>query len=502
MGINPAKVLEVCIERMRQGESVENCLAEYPEMWGEIEPLLSIAQSITALPKVSLSDKFKKTSKARLMRRIRQQSDQVKTSKSVPRMTLLDELATIWQNIWHPILGVKKVVILVTLTSVTILVITLSGVLNFSSPSQTLASKCTLSILSGNVDIQIPGEDRIQQGTDGATLTVGTRIRTSLDSHALLTFFEGSTIKLDPNTDVEIQQVVLTDEESTTIVLKQWLGRTWSRVIKMADPESHYRIETPSATAIVRGTLFATEVTDSGFTKVSTTEGLVSVVAQDKEIHLPANLQTCVETGAEPFQPEMIPDPKSEIIVTISKPATGSITDPTESSTGILPNGESYNQIPGSQSSSPSEMTQLINISEPVTGEYIITLRYLNEGIGRFSIQGKSEGKTIFRYTGKWDAANESGRIIHLNLNVDDGYIAGGEINVVEPLGDEPPEKGILSGLSNKRSTRGKSSATENDGPGDSVSDTDSAGKGKTSTDKNQGKGSTGDKKDDRLNDN
>ncbi|MFC1916409.1 FecR domain-containing protein, partial [Chloroflexota bacterium] len=447
------RILDECIEQINKGEKIESCLAQYPQVQEQLEPFLGTVRAISALPKVSPSDEFRRLSKVRLLARIRQESIQDKAVKAEPSTTLFNELAISWQRMWQAIIGAKKVAIPVTIAILLVLVVGLSGVLNSLSPTPALASQCTLSILSGSVEIQSPSSDSKEQGTNGMTLNVGTRIRTAPDSHAVLTFFEGSTLKLEPNSDVEIRQIEVTEEQPSTIVLKQWLGRTWSRVVKIADPGSQYQIDTPSATAIVRGTLFTTEVAKTGLTKVITTEGLVSVVAQGEEVHLPAHQQTQVETGATPSQPVTIPSSETEIIITIDMPAVGSVTDPNGSSTGILPTGLSFNQILGSQSSFPSESTQLVTVAEPVTGEYIIALRYIAEGVAHFSLQGKSGGKVVFDYDGDWGASWEGGWLIHLNLQVYDGQIISGWISAIEPLGEDAPEETVETELAIEKTT-------------------------------------------------
>ena len=70
------------------------------------------------------------------------------------------------------------------------------------------------------------------------TLYAGTRVKTSPDSTALLTFFDGSTLTLEPGAELEIQQLQSDDDKAVTIVLKQWMGRTWSQVVKMVDKGS------------------------------------------------------------------------------------------------------------------------------------------------------------------------------------------------------------------------------------------------------------------------
>ena len=449
MGNKLAKILDECIARISGGETVETCLARYARMRGQLEPLLNTALSISAAPKVVASDEFRRTSKGRLMARLHQEAVQAEAVKYPRSIPLLDEIDTAWQSLLRAFTPARKVAVPVVL-SLLLMIGGSFGAYNFLSPSPALASQCTLSILSGGAEVQEAGSDIWKQGADGITLVAGTRIKTSPDSHALLTFFEGSTVKLEPNTDIEIQQVVHDGEQATTIILKQWMGKTWSRVVKMVDPGSHYQIETPSAMAIVRGTLFTTEVDETGFTQVATTRGLVSVVAQGEEVYLPASQQTQVDAGTAPSQPAAVTGDGAELIITVDMPAIASVTDPTGSSTGYLPSGLSFNQISGSQSSSLPEGSQVITIPQPVSGEYIVTLRYITEGEAFFSIHGESGGEAAFEYTGNYGAESESGWLIRINLQVDDGLIVGSEVSGVEPLGDEAPEKIVETEFTNE----------------------------------------------------
>ncbi len=442
MGTDLTKILNECIARIGEGEAIETCLAEYENMREQLEPLLYTALSVSAIPKVSPSDDFRRMSKARLMARLRQESSQAAVVKSDRGMPLLNELAIAWERLLQAFIGARRVAIPVTIAILVALVANsfLPGVLNVPSPPPALASQYTVSILSGSVDVRNPGADSWQQGSDGMTLSVGTRIKTAPGSHALLTFFEGSTIRLEPSTDVEIQQLASTEEQSTTIVLKQWLGRTWSRVTKMADPGSHYEIETPSAVAIVRGTLFTTEVDETGLTQVTTTEGLVSVVAQGEEVYLPASQQTEVAAGTAPSQSTTTPSAETELVITIDMPAVGSVIDPTGSSTGYLPSGLAFNQIPGSQSSSPTEGTQVITIPQPTSGEYTVVLRYVADGTAQFDIQGSSEGGAVYQYAATHEAIEGSEWLISLNIQVEDGQLIYNSVSNIEPLEGEPPE--------------------------------------------------------------
>ncbi|MFC2122293.1 FecR domain-containing protein [Bacteroidota bacterium] len=149
-----------------------------------------------------------------------------------------------------------------------------------------------------------PGSTVWETAENGTTLTTGTRIQLASSSNAILTFFNGTTVELEPGADLVVEQLeVGSQNQPTVIVLRQWFGKTWSRVAQLADPGSRYEIQTPSATIMVRGTVFTTEVDDTGTARVQTIEGLVSVSAQGEEVYLPAGQQTEVKSGASPLEP-------------------------------------------------------------------------------------------------------------------------------------------------------------------------------------------------------
>ena len=146
------------------------------------------------------------------------------------------------------------------------------------------------------------------------------------------------------------------------------------KVVQRTLEGPRFEIDTPSATAVVHGTLFTTEVTEEGDTTVSTTDGLVSVTAGDEEVLVARNQQTKVYKGKKPTQPQNIPEAEYEISITITGLAVGSLVDPTGSSTGKLPDGTEFNQIQGSQSTTTGEHTQVITVTDPKNGNYKIAL--------------------------------------------------------------------------------------------------------------------------------
>src|SRR5207253_1086264 len=120
-------------------------------------------------------------------------------------------------------------------------------------------SAAILTVISGNVLMRSAGAD-FSTATDGAVLYVGSTIRTGADARAIITLFEGSTVELEPASDITIEEATLRSG-STIVELAQSLGRSWHVVTHLTTADSRYEVKTPAATASVRGTAFEVAVT-------------------------------------------------------------------------------------------------------------------------------------------------------------------------------------------------------------------------------------------------
>lgn len=153
-----------------------------------------------------------------------------------------------------------------------------------TEPTPSVSSEFSiLTGLSGSVTVLPTGSTIWTEAQVGMNLTSGDHVKTGANSSALITFHEGSTIELQPDTEVGIEELTTSLEtQSTTISLEQTIGKTRSRVEKLIDPASRYEITTPSGSAVVRGTEFTVEVFPDGTTVVTVIEGSVLVVARVK----------------------------------------------------------------------------------------------------------------------------------------------------------------------------------------------------------------------------
>lgn len=251
-----------------------------------------------------------------------------------------------------------------------------------------LGASTTLAIISGEVSVLDQGATDFQPAVDGQVLGAGSTVRTGADSYAVLTYFEGSTVSLDPNTVLVIEALEASPDGSTIIGMRQDLGRTWHSVTTLLTAGSKYEVKTSGATATVRGTSFLVGVqrsADLGLpeTVIETTEGAVAAeraptpeAPEGEEIIVPAGFQVRAVQAA-PIPPA-VPAPEPERKVTVTVEAGNSVVvDPQGRANGEV-NGRIVVQTPGAT-------------VEKVDGRLVVTLPNTTDGKIRAVVQPEEE---------------------------------------------------------------------------------------------------------------
>lgn len=115
----------------------------------------------------------------------------------------------------------------------------------------------------------------------GKLVHAGDVIRTGPDGTVELRWARwagGIRIKLGPNSKFTVKRAVRNRTKKTEeAVLRLDEGSVWVRLRKALSSKSKFEVETPTAVAAVRGTIFQVTVEAGGATRVSVWEGTVSV---------------------------------------------------------------------------------------------------------------------------------------------------------------------------------------------------------------------------------
>ena len=243
----------------------------------------------------------------------------------------------------------------VLMSFVLAVVVGISGVIA-PGGGMALGASTTLTIIGGDVQVSRQGAP-FASATDGAVLSPGDIIRTGADSRAVLTYFEGSTVSIEPSSELAIDQAHATAEGDTVVVMTQNLGRTWHVVTKLITGGSKYEVRTTAATATVRGTAFEVGVVRQAdgqtTTAIVTTEGVVAAAAPataadpaPEAVVVPAGFQTTARSSERrPATPALAPQPERKVTVTVSN-ENSLVVDPLGRSNGVK-DGKVVLQTPG-----------------------------------------------------------------------------------------------------------------------------------------------------------
>jgi len=217
-----------------------------------------------------------------------------------------------------------------------------------------LGAATTVTIISGDVQVRHSAGGAFVTATDGEVLAAGDTIRTGDDARAVLTYFEGSTVTLEPNTELTIDVASSLSDGSTVVIMQQNLGRTWHVVTKLITGNSKYEVKTPSSTASVRGTAFQVD-SDRERTVVTTTEGtVVDRVAdpdrfgQTVDVPVPAGKTHDQRKNARPAPAAAAPQAERTVTVTLDDQSS-LVIDAQGRANGIDKNGKKRLETPGAQ---------------------------------------------------------------------------------------------------------------------------------------------------------
>lgn len=172
--------------------------------------------------------------------------------------------------------------------------------------AQGLADQATLETRQPEVQWSEAGSTAWQTVDSQQTVSAGDRVRTGTGASARLIYFDGTVMEIAASTGLLVERLERTATGNIVARFFQSAGTTISRVVQLVDPTGGFEIETPAATAFVRGTMPRVEVAANGTTVVTNvpdnTGGLVNVEGKDPATSLVV-LLAGQETRIVPGQP-------------------------------------------------------------------------------------------------------------------------------------------------------------------------------------------------------
>ena len=116
-----------------------------------------------------------------------------------------------------------------------------------TAETDALVSVCTFTVVDGAV-LTSHGGAEFTPARDGDVLAAGDTIRTGTASAAEITYFEGSSVRLEANAEIVVPRLRTSDGGAVYA-----LERAWHAVTKLISGNTRYETRGPSSTASLRG---------------------------------------------------------------------------------------------------------------------------------------------------------------------------------------------------------------------------------------------------------
>jgi len=311
------ETLAECLTLLERGEaSLEDCLARYPEVAGELRPLLLIAMQLRQVPQASASPAVFTAGRQKLLEKLAQERAQRGAFPVWLRGLAQWRALSLRTAAWVTAAALGMILLIALLLQVWV-----------GTP---VAETASLAQITGTVEVVPAGHDSWEPASADTRIESGTRIRTGPFSEATLVFSNGSTTRLGADTEVTVIQMTFhRDEGERVIVLYQRIGRTDNEVQRTPGLNSRFEVRTPTATAVVQGTRFAVFVEADSTTRVTVDTGTVGVRAQNVTLLAGGGQTVSVEPGGVPRLISHLPTATATPAPTATPTPTPRIPSPT-----------------------------------------------------------------------------------------------------------------------------------------------------------------------------
>ena len=131
----------------------------------------------------------------------------------------------------------------------------------------------------------------------------GQRVRTGAVSRASLTFYDGSTARLGPESEVSIDELHADPQGTRRILMTQWRGESEHEVAKVQGEDRTYRVDTPDGSGEAVGTAFIVRVIPGVQSLFSVLDGSINVTNINVTVVVVAGQLVVVNEGQPPDDP-------------------------------------------------------------------------------------------------------------------------------------------------------------------------------------------------------
>ena len=313
---------------------------------------------------------------------------------------------------------------LVTLV-VALVLVPLMGAAQPKGPGRVSAT-ATLSVLVGPAGAagsvrRVPAAATVPEpAKDGMSLAVGDRVLTGSGATALITFLDGSTVTVQPGSDVTVAKADV-GKTSSAISIRISLGTVWARAVRLADPGSRLSLETNTASATVHdGLIGGQQNADGSFVCWTQSPGMTVVDGGGREImRVEPGQRVTLKPGEKPAASRFRVN-LSALRITVPPGVLPLVLMPDQARVaGFVAPGIEVNQVFGSKTSQAADGSRGVEVPAGLPGPYLLVLESEREGSEYVSWAALVEGVPVHQQTMVARLAKGGRLVTQITLTID-----------------------------------------------------------------------------------
>jgi hypothetical protein len=265
-----------------------------------------------------------------------------------------------------------------------------------ASPPRLVATTATLTVLGGEVE-HVSTSGRSGRPEESVDLAVGDRVRTGADGRALITFLDGSTITLEPGSDVTVRQAEVSERRSGVRLLVA-AGTVWARLASWLGSRGSVSIESNAYTATAHDGLIGGQTRPDGSFVCWTRAGTLRLLRAD------GRLETALQPGEKatavagrPALVEAFAVHQSALEVVVTGPVLPLLVLPDgQRVAGFADPGVEVNQVFGSLTAVRAARGRIVEVPAGVPGTYRLVLGAMGDGPFEVSVIGRFRSLPVY----------------------------------------------------------------------------------------------------------
>jgi hypothetical protein len=319
-----------------------------------------------------------------------------------------------------------------------------------------VATTATLTVLGGEVEHVPVATGQSVRPAGSVDLVEGDRVRTASDSRALITFLDGTTVTVEPGSEVTVRQAQVARGERTHLGVFVSIGTVWARVASWFGKRGTVSIESHEYTATAHDGLIGGQTrSDGGFICWTRAGALRLRRASGRlEADLQPGERASVVTGraalVEPFSVH-----RSTLEVVVTGPVLPLLVMPDgQRVAGFVEPGVEVNQVFGSLTAVRAGRGRVIEVPAGVSGVFRLVLDAVGEGPYEVTVAGRFRSLPIYSGgdRGRVRAGERLVAEITQQVTVDEAApdartsrVTEGRMGAPRPLAEPPPGAVLLS---------------------------------------------------------